>query len=916
MNSKRTINWKLFLVPLFTMLFGMVMSGCSDDKDELQGSQYGYVQFKIYKSASYVQEEENQSSTTTRATTLSKLGDVQKVEIEMQYNGKSITQTLVLNAYNESNAEYGMRSDKLQLLVGDYKIIGYKLLDKLDKVVISISASDNETFSVISQGLTIKDLTADVQARGSVTFKLIKDGLTTRASLDDEKEYLFSNIAIIDVTVTNTFTRVPTTIKGLKVKYKEESIEHQNPDNADDKYMDIGTAKCDSAVWLPVGTYQVTEYITYSKKGAIVSTLGAATNVKGDEFTIIDNEFTEGAIVPIKLSETAEYIKDYLALKEIWENLDGKNWGYHGIGSPEGTNWNFNKELDMWGDQPGVSLDDEGRVTGLSIEGFGAKGKVPDAIGQLTELRVLALGSHSETAGGRLFTNENMQESQKQKVRMNYKEMFLDYDPRIEMSELLQSSVNRNPKMKAVKKDNRIHLKDTQIGNYTNQITHISKAVMRLTKLQQFYMGNSPFLAENICTDWADENSEYAKLYKDEAANWSWKNMTELTDIELYNCSKLTTLPEFLYKIPEMQVLNIACSKGIEGTQLTENWERLADPTQSESAKKIQILYMSYNNLEVFPENEYLKNMEKLGLLDCMSNKITTLHPFGSDIKLTQLNLNYNKIKEIPEKFCGFTDQVETLSFAHNELEYIPNIFNANSVYVMGSVDFSYNNIGINDGKNIKDPDSYTGINASTVTLSFNKISKFPTELFKANSPITTITLNNNLMEKIPQYSLTSKEGNGKEFKNTYLLGTIDLRFNKLTELSDDFRATTLPYLTNMDVSFNRFSEFPTQPLNSSVLQAFGIRHQRNAAGERCLRDWPTGITKCPSLLQLQIGSNDIRKVNEEMTPKLWILDIKDNPNISIDLTSICPYIEAGMYMLIYDKTQDIRGCDALDIKR
>lgn len=916
MNSKRTINWKLFLVPLFTMLFGMVMSGCSDDKDELQGSQYGYVQFKIYKSASYVQEEENQSSTTTRATTLSKLGDVQKVEIEMQYNGKSITQTLVLNAYNESNAEYGMRSDKLQLLVGDYKIIGYKLLDKLDKVVISISASDNETFSVISQGLTIKDLTADVQARGSVTFKLIKDGLTTRASLDDEKEYLFSNIAIIDVTVTNTFTRVPTTIKGLKVKYKEESIEHQNPDNADDKYMDIGTAKCDSAVWLPVGTYQVTEYITYSKKGAIVSTLGAATNVKGDEFTIIDNEFTEGAIVPIKLSETAEYIKDYLALKEIWENLDGKNWGYHGIGSPEGTNWNFNKELDMWGDQPGVSLDDEGRVTGLSIEGFGAKGKVPDAIGQLTELRVLALGSHSETAGGRLFTNENMQESQKQKVRMNYKEMFLDYDPRIEMSELLQSSVNRNPKMKAVKKDNRIHLKDTQIGNYTNQITHISKAVMRLTKLQQFYMGNSPFLAENICTDWADENSEYAKLYKDEAANWSWKNMTELTDIELYNCSKLTTLPEFLYEIPEMQVLNIACSRGIEGTKLTQDWERLADPNHSESAKKIQILYMSYNNLEVFPENKYLKNMEKLGLLDCMSNKITTLYPFGSDIKLTQLNLNYNKIKEIPEKFCGFTDQVETLSFAHNELEYIPNIFNANSVYVMGSVDFSYNNIGINDGKNIKDPDSYTGINASTVTLSFNKISKFPTELFKANSPITTITLNNNLMEKIPQYSLTSKEGNGKEFKNTYLLGTIDLRFNKLTELSDDFRATTLPYLTNMDVSFNRFSEFPTQPLNSSVLQAFGIRHQRNAAGERCLRDWPTGITKCPSLLQLQIGSNDIRKVNEEMTPKLWILDIKDNPNISIDLTSICPYIEAGMYMLIYDKTQDIRGCDALDIKR
>lgn len=128
--------------------------------------------------------------------------------------------------------------------------------------------------------------------------------------------------------------------------------------------------------------------------------------------------------------------------------------------------------------------------------------------------------------------------------------------------------------------------------------------------------------------------------------------------------------------------------------------------------------------------------------------------------------------------------------------------------------------------------------------------------------------------------------------------------------------ATTLPYLTNMDVSFNCFSKFPTEPLNSSVLQAFGIRHQRDEQGNRTLREWPEGITKCPSLYQLQIGSNDIRKVNEPMTPRLYILDIKDNPNISIDMSQVCPYIKAGAYLLFYDKTQDIRGCDALDIKR
>lgn len=69
------------------------------------------------------------------------------------------------------------------------------------------------------------------------------------------------------------------------------------------------------------------------------------------------------------------------------------------------------------------------------------------------------------------------------------------------------------------------------------------------------------------------------------------------------------------------------------------------------------------------------------------------------------------------------------------------------------------------------------------------------------------------------------------------------------------------------------------------------------------------------SLIQFQIGSNDIRKVEETLTSHLYILNIADNPNISIDVTSVCAYIKAGMYKLFYDKNQDIRGCDALDLE-
>ena len=543
----------------------------------------------------------------------------------------------------------------------------------------------------------------------------------------------------------------------------------------------------------------------------------------------------------------------------------------------------------------------------------------------MTELRVLSLGSHNEKLGGRLFgtggITPDMSDAQKQKMRMHYKELFLDYDPRENLSELLQDGINRDPQLPDIKKSSRIDMKDVQIGQTTNKITFISKAVMRLKNLQQFYIANSTTQAEDICKEWENPNSEYARSYEAESGSWLWRNLTELTDMELYNCPNLTRLPDFLFELPEIQLLNIANNKGIDGlngakdgtgNQLTADWEKLAN---APVGAKLQILYLSYNNLTKFPPHASLNKMRKLGLLDCINNNLTgKLEAFGKEVELTTLTLNNNRITEIPENFCGFTDQVEDLSFAHNLIEYIPNIFDAESIYTMGSVDFSYNRIGKNDGKNIKcDLDDFKGINAATISLSNNLIKNFPTELFAKGSPISTIDLSNNLMTEIPENSLKSPEGN---YKNTHLLTVIDLRFNKLTKLSADFRATTLPYLKNMDISYNCFSKFPTAPLNSSQLQAIGIRHQRDANGNRILREWPTGITTCPSLIQLQIGANDIRKVNETLTSQLYILDIKDNPNISIDVTSVCSQIRAGRYKLIYDKTQDIRGCDALDIKR
>lgn len=883
---------KAFLL-LVVAVLTMAVTSCSEDTLERWDGTYGYVQFMLSKKV---------SSRATRAAAvdkLEKLGDAKKIKVVMEHDGTTVSQTLTLNAYNEENAEYGLKSEKLQLASGTYTIIGFYLYDGVDEELLASSAG--ETFTVQGGGLTVQNLMVETVERGKVQFDLVKQWAETRASKDPE--YLFSNIRLIDVSVTNLFTHETHTITNLKVKYKEGSKENQNPDNADDKYMDVATAHCDSTIWLPAGTYQVTSYTTYGKTGAVKTTYETQP-VKGKAFVITDNQLTSDAQVPILLSETKEYIKDYKALKAIWESLQGKDWSFYGDATFHGANWNFNKELDMWGEQPGVTLNSNGRVIGIIIAGFGAKGIVPDAIGQLTELQVLNFGSHDEKIGANLFDEydaNKMSAARKLAMRHDYENKFLKYDPRANMSEMIKESFNSDSKnaKNLIKKDSRIQLKDAQIGLTTNKITGISKAIYRLTKMQQFYIGNSPITAGEVCSKFYDDESSEYHRFAEEFTEEAWDKMTTLTDLELYNCPKLTRLPDFYYNLPNVQAFNLARNKGISAAQLRDDWEQMAT---SKIGKTLQILYLSHNNLEEFPASWALRNMLKLGLLDLANNNIRKVHAFGKEVELASLYLNNNQIEEIPADLCGFSDNTESLNFSYNKLKKIPNIFDASSIHVMGSVDFSNNEIS-----GVDNAGGYKGINASTVSLANNKLAKFPSELISAGSPIITLDLSGNQMTSIPKGSIRGKYA--------YLLQVMDFRFNKLTSLSDDFLSDNMPYITNIDLSYNCFSQVPTQPLNSANLRAFGINHQRDAQGNRPLRTWPTGITKCPSLIQFQIGSNDIRKVDETLTSHLYIVNISDNPNISIDVTSVCPYIKVGAYKLFYDKTQDIRGCDALDLE-
>lgn len=863
------------IIFLLSLLCATLVIGCEKRAESLD-AEYGYVQFRLLKEA-------QMESSSRSSEELEWLSDATKITVVMQCEGSTISQTLPLTSYDKQSAEWGLQSEKLRLMAGSYEVIGYYLYDSLDNMILT---GDNcGQFSVVAGGLEIKKIGIPTIERGIVGFALLKAFPTTR--YEAEGDYAFSSIKSVDITVKDKFTGKKTTFEAMPTLYYETFVEGSYDKELYESNGRSAYMICQPRYWLEAGDYVVTSYTTYSdSKGNNTLEIATIEDLK-TEFTIADNQ-SSMVSVPIILSKTSERIKDYEALRKIWLALDGKNWTFYGEEYNAGANWDFNKDIDMWGEQPGVTLNADGRVVGLNFAGFGAKGVVPEAIGQLTQLQTLYLGNHNEYIGG--YDDNSSRIS-----AMDYYERAIKHDVRRDLSPELQRALMTTEEL------DRLHTakrKDIAFGNLTNGISGISRAMMRLIKLEQFFIANAPITVENFFID-VEEGSPYYE----EQASWSWSQFEQLMDIEIYNCPNLKRLPmEFLAGVPKLQSLNVAMNYGISGEQLKEDWEALID---GESGDEIQILYLSYNNLQETPAHDYMKRMTKLGYLDCNANKLKVIHSLGKEISPATLIFDNNNIERITveegDYFCGMS-QLETFSCSNNRLKRLPDLFSARSIYTMLTADFSSNEI-----TELENGDEWRGINTETLNLANNRLASLPKRIMQSGSSVQVLMLSANGMRTIEEGALTGA--------NSKQLTTIDLSFNRLKELPyNDFSITNVPYLYGIDLSSNAFEAFPYAPLTVDRLTVLSIRQQRDDEGNRTLREWPTGIGTHKSMTALYMGSNDLGRIDDTISPYILLFEIKDNPNISIDLSSVCPYIEMGYYELIYDSTQDIRGCDALNL--
>lgn len=662
---------------------------------------------------------------------------------------------------------------------------------------------------------------------------------------------------------------------------------------------------------LLAGEYQIVAFILYDA-GDEPLYRGTTQNntfevVAGSQFTVNDNETTD-ASVAVTLREADEYMKDNYALKAIWEALDGPNWYYGGEAYNRGCNWDFNKSPDLWSDQPGVEVHSNGRVAKLVLSEFGISGHMPAAIGQLTELVELYLGTHNDTNSGTFDPMLDMSKSleDRNRNRLEYNRQYLAAThPATQMSYpcalALKEHGLTSPAMALYEEgyseseviDRRtgrhleIEPKDVIAGRFCNNLLSLPNDIGRLSKLEYLYIGNSPIgmLPDSIGL------------------------LKSCTLLEIYNCPNMHGLPATVKDMPALVQVNISCNSGSAATPgwTSDEVARAIEYFATGASKNIiQMLYARDNNLESVPAS--LGGMEHLGLLDLAYNKITgEVEAFGPNFAPEEVHFEHNRItgfKSVDYNgtriFCSL-DNLDSFSASYNNLTLVPDIFSSKTDYIMSGVEFAYNDItGFENGNNGK----YQGINVSTLTLSGNRIKQFPACLAKSASQINYIIMSGNGMTGFEEGSFTPAKA-----ENLANLISIDLTYNRPTELPDDFHAGNMPYLYGVDLSYNAFASFPWNPTDALSLTVYGLRGQRADDGSRCLREWPTEIYKHTGLRGLFLGSNDLRKIDDTISYMIYNLDISDNPNITFDASEICYYWQAGAFNLIYDKTQNIVNC-------
>lgn len=827
----------------------LLVPACSDDNEMGKDKQaFGYFQLKLRKS---------QTKGLTGGSELENLSDAKKVQVDLLFDNRQITQTLNLLSVSDDAAEYGLTSESMQLLTGNYTLTAYRIYGEYvegttegDQAPVLQEGEPDEPTHFVVEEQHLSTVVLDIVARlkGKLSLIIGKDFsniLPTRAAYNPE-DFNYSDVASLQVDMKAG-------ISGPTREYVFKTWRKSS-----DYFFHTDT------ISLRENNYTVNQVRLLDKNKKLIMVIDQPSSIE------IKNQIHAIDTVSIDMPLTPAF-NDYVALYNIWKKMDGENWYWNGMGYNEGSNWLFKysdgtpRPLDLWGAQPGVNLDTRGRVIAINLGGFNPKGMLPDEIGQLTALQALYLGNHSDAAQidpsqGTVVIDKA--ELQRQGVDIFAKRM----DIAKERSRLKYKGKGYTLNYKSETVDSPLKYARPYFAHdytgYSSRITGISPEIAKCKELTMLSVAN------NLVTELPETLDQ----------------LENLTDLELYNLN-MTELPACVTRMKGLVALNFSRIKGLDKAKFISSFEKFFD---SPSNKTLQLIYLNENFLTELPSN--MNKLVNLGLLDISANKVSALPMLGKDVSLVQCLLNDNQITSIPDNWFT-TDDLEKMLVDNNRLTVFPNMFASKSRFQVEELSFEGNQI-------TRFPDQFKGVNVEILNLNANKLTKFPEVFSETESTVNFLRVSNNKIDSISPSSI-------ENFKS---LSALEMMGNNLKYVPKTFDVERLPYLTGLDISYNTFSQFPYTVLYCQLAELRISNQYDRVTGKKCLKEWPMNIDKQPTLRVLDIHGNDVRNVLN-FPVLLNFLDIHDNPNISITVPEVILYrLLTGQFKLLFDENQDVKG--------
>ena len=872
MNFRKNITY--FVIALLSWV---AVAACSDDNEVETVGGKGYFQLRL----------STMDAVATRA--IGDMSNAKKVMVTLDCNGLSVVQTLNLQAVTGAEGS-GLSTETLELAPGGYKLTGYVVYGSVkpgkeqpDELLQAYPESNND-FEIVSGHLTELELTVNATTRGNVCFNLIRDmsnyqdqmdAANTRAAIQqDETDFQYDNMQSIDVTYTRK-GQMPRTQEFALYRKRSESEFHT-----------------DTVNW-ETGEYTITEVKYYDKNRQHLVLVTYPNQTIKIEPTLLNHRD-----INVTYPKNMKAINDYITLYNLCVALDVENWSFSGDEFPAKSNWRFkNRNIDEWGNQPGVQLDNNGRVKTLNLGGFNPKGDIPEILGNLDQLESLWVGTHNDTGseGGNSYVINPYQLYTQGVLKTKRLE--------IGREQLALRHARKQSDLYEKKNQQRFTYAqpatyDLDKGSHTNHVTSLPHSIGKLQQLEYLYVANG---------DVSDLPIELADL-------------PNLTDVEFYNCP-FKRFPEALTKMKNIVAINLSNTtiEGDEGSlQLTEGINQMV-----KNNPDLQIMYATGCSLTKFPMD--ILDHDRLVLLDFSDNRLTYLPEkpgaiFKPAFAPIQAFFENNRITGIDEHFCG-TDDVEKFVCSNNLIEKFPLLFNQTAIegiYVADDIDFGYNKISSMEG--------FMGIRTNTLTLSGNPIGErragkgntrfFPSAFAKAVDEGRyphRVYFEFLEMADCSVDSLSYEDG----FKYFNHVTAWDLSGNPLRGLPSQFNVKTLPYLNGLSLSYCAFTQMPTALVGVMSLYKLYMEGQFSRKdGSRCFKEFPTALNSMFALRYLDFSGNDLRVVPENNFPTLLFeFNLSDNPNIEVNMpASVCTKIANGQYAFGFDSSQYILGCAILDL--